>query len=82
MNRFRQPAIYGVVTAGVIFFVGWSTGMGGSVLPNTGFSVLMGVFAGFLYWLVQKYAKPGGRFGMIRKRGQESPHTRKNNKQV
>ncbi len=82
MNRVRQPFIYGAVTAGVIFFIGWSTGMGGSLLPNIGFSVLMGVFAGILYWLVQKYAKSGSRFGLGRERRQGSSATGKNNKQV
>lgn len=82
MNRFRQPFIYGAVTAGVIFFIGWSTGMGGSLLPNIGFSVLMGVFAGILYWLVQRYAKPGSRFGAGSKRRQDSSAAGKNNRQV
>ena len=82
MNRFRQPAIYGAVTAGVIFFIGWSTGMGGSLLPNVGFSVLMGVFAGILYWLVLKYAKPGSRLGVGGRRRQDSAAAGKNNKQV
>ncbi|MCY4137718.1 MAG: hypothetical protein OXF56_05575, partial [Rhodobacteraceae bacterium] len=65
-----------------VFFIGWSTGMGGSLLPNAGFSVLMGVFAGILYWLVQRYAKPGSRFGMSSERRQDSPAAGKNNKQV
>ncbi len=82
MNRFRQPAIYGTVTAGVIFFIGWSTGMGGSILPNVGFSVLMGVFAGILYWLILNYVRPGSRFGMSRKRGRDTSAAGKNNKQV
>lgn len=44
-----QPVIYGAVVAAAIFFVGWSTGMGGSFWPNLGFSLLMGVFAGVLF---------------------------------
>ena len=46
---------YGAVAAVAVFFVGFTTGMGGALLPNIGFSVLMGVFAGFLYGQVQKY---------------------------
>ena len=41
----RQSIIYGAVVGVVIFFVGWSTGLGGSVLPNFIFSVLMGILA-------------------------------------
>ena len=45
-----HPAIkYGAVAAGAIFFAGWSTGLGGSLVPNLVFSVLMGVFAGLCY---------------------------------
>ncbi len=58
MTGYRQAAIYGVTTAGVVFFIGWTTGMGGSLVPNIGFSVLMGVFAGLLFTLVAKYARP------------------------
>ena len=45
----KQAAIYGAVVTVAIFFVGWSTGMGGSILPNLLFSVLMGVFAAFCF---------------------------------
>ena len=55
----RQAAIYGVTTAGVVFFIGWTTGMGGSLVPNIGFSVLMGAFAALLFTLVVKYVRPG-----------------------
>ncbi|MEM7240983.1 MAG: hypothetical protein AAF429_02260 [Pseudomonadota bacterium] len=48
---------YGLVAFAVIFFVGWITGMGGSLLPNHFFSLLMGVFAGVLYLLAEKYFK-------------------------
>lgn len=41
----RQAAIYGLVTFGAVFFAGWSTGMGGSFLPNLIFAVLMGLLA-------------------------------------
>lgn len=40
---------YGIAVFFAIFFVGWSTGMGGSFLPNFGFSVVMGVLATFLF---------------------------------
>ena len=82
MSGFRQPFIYGAVTAGVIFFIGLTTGMGGSLLPNIGFSASMGVFAGVLYWLVQRYAGQGSRFGVGRERGQGSSSSKKNNKKV
>ena len=45
----RQAIIYGAVTFAAIFLVGWSTGMGGSLLPNLGFSLLMGIFAAVCY---------------------------------
>ncbi|MGB0411215.1 MAG: hypothetical protein ACPGFA_06490 [Pikeienuella sp.] len=46
---------YGAVFAVAIFFIGLTTGMGGSLLPNLGFSLLMGAFAAILFTLVQKY---------------------------
>ena len=55
----KQAAVYGVVAAIAIFFVGWSTGMGGSWLPNLLFSLLMGVFAAFCFLVVQRFAKKG-----------------------
>lgn len=55
------PAVkYGAVVAIAIFFVGYVTGLGGSWLPNLGFSVLMGVFAAGCYTLVIKLAGPKG----------------------
>ena len=45
----RQALIYGAVTFAAIFMVGWLTGMGGSFLPNLGFSLLMGIFAAVCY---------------------------------
>ena len=45
----RQPLIYGAVFFAAIFFIGWITGMGGSFLPNLGFSLLMGIFAAVCY---------------------------------
>lgn len=42
---FKQTIFYGIVVAGVIFFIGWSTGMGGDFWPNIIFSGLMGVLA-------------------------------------
>ncbi len=51
---------YGLVVFGAIFFVGWSTGMGGLFLPNLIFSALMGMLAGGLFALVQKYVSGSG----------------------
>ena len=42
---FKQTIYYGIVVALVIFFIGWSTGMGGDFWPNIIFSGLMGVLA-------------------------------------
>ena len=50
----RQPIIYGATVFAAVFFVGWITGMGGSFLPNLGFSVLMGVFAGGIFFFLQR----------------------------
>ena len=55
----RQPLIYGAVVFGAIFFVGWSTGMGGSFLPNLVFSLAMGVLAGVMFLLVTRFSKGG-----------------------
>lgn len=52
----RQALIYGAVTTGAIFFVGWITGMGGSFLPNLIFSLLMGVLAAGCFVISQKLA--------------------------
>lgn len=51
----RQSIIYGAVVAVVIFFVGWSTGLGGSVLPNFIFSVLMGILAMIIIRIFTKF---------------------------
>ena len=53
----KEPVTYGVVVFAAVAFVGWSTGMGGGLLPNLGFSALMGILAGVLFALVQKYAR-------------------------
>ena len=50
----RQPIIYGAVVFAAIFFVGWITGMGGSFLPNLGFSALMGLLAGGIFFFLQR----------------------------
>ena len=55
----RQALIYGAVVFGAIFFAGWSTGMGGSFLPNLGFSLAMGLLAGGMFYVIQRRA--GGR---------------------
>jgi hypothetical protein len=51
---------YGLIVFASIFFVGWSTGMGGSFWPNLIFSILMGMLAGILFLLVQKFAGRSG----------------------
>mgnify|MGYP001279062277 FL=1 len=50
-----QSIIYGAVVGVVIFFVGWSTGLGGSVLPNFIFSVLMGILAMIIIRIFTKF---------------------------
>ena len=57
MSNFPDYVKYGTVAFVVIFFVGWVTGMGGSLIPNLLFSLLMGLFAGVLYLLAEKYFK-------------------------
>jgi hypothetical protein len=47
---------YGVAVFFAIFFVGWTTGMGGSFLPNVGFSAVMGVAASYLFRALKKYS--------------------------
>ena len=59
MNWFKsQPdhIKYGLVVFVAIFFVGFTTGMGGSFIPNLGFSVLMGFLAAYLYKALKKYS--------------------------
>lgn len=57
MGRARAQAVrYGLVVAAAIFGVGWITGMGGSFLPNLGFSVLMGILAGGLFLAAAKWS--------------------------
>ena len=51
----KQSIIYGAVVGVVIFFVGWSTGLGGSVLPNFIFSVLMGILAMIVVRIFTKF---------------------------
>ena len=51
----KQSIIYGAVVGVVIFFVGWSTGLGGSVLPNFIFSVLMGILAMIIIRIFTKF---------------------------
>ena len=48
---------YGLVVFAAIWFVGWSTGMGGSFMPNLVFSVLMGLLAGGLFAIAGRLAK-------------------------
>ena len=51
---------YGIIVFVCVLFVGWITRMGGSFLPNLAFSALMGVFAGFLFYLVKRSAGKSG----------------------
>ena len=59
----RQTITYGLVVFAAVLFVGWSTGMGGSPLPNLLFSVAMGVLASGCYWAVQKISRKSGGGG-------------------
>jgi hypothetical protein len=40
---FGQDIIYGIIVTLAVFFIGWITGMGGDLVPNLIFSILMGV---------------------------------------
>lgn len=53
-----QHVIYGAVTAFAVFMVGWTTGMGGSFLPNLIFSLVMGAFAAILFRFVRRRFGP------------------------
>ena len=55
----RQAVKYGAVAGVAIFAVGWITGMGGSLLPNLIFSVLMGIFAAICYVLAVRIGGGG-----------------------
>ncbi len=50
----HQANIYGIVVALAVFFVGLTTGMGGSFIPNLVFSILIGLFAAVVMRLVTK----------------------------
>ncbi|MDG2096569.1 MAG: hypothetical protein P8J83_03730 [Paracoccaceae bacterium] len=52
----KQSIIYGAVVGVVIFFVGWSTGLGGSLMPNFIFSVVMGILAMVVIRIFTKFA--------------------------
>ncbi len=53
----QQHVKYGLVVFVALLFVGWITGMGGSLVPNLAFSAAMGVMAGGCFWLVVKYVR-------------------------
>ena len=53
----QQHVKYGLVVFVALLFVGWITGMGGSLVPNLVFSAAMGVMAGGCFWLVVKYVR-------------------------
>jgi hypothetical protein len=52
----KQSILYGAVVGVVIFFVGWSTGLGGSLMPNFIFSVVMGILAMVVIRIFTKFA--------------------------
>ena len=54
----RKAAVYGAVTGGAVFAVGWVTGMGGGFLSNIVFGALMGVFAAVCFGIAVRI---GGR---------------------
>ena len=53
----HKSLMYGAVVFAAVFFVGWITGMGGSFIPNLGFSILMGVFPAICFSLVISFGK-------------------------
>lgn len=55
----RQALTYGLVMAGAVFFVGLITGMGGSILPNLLFSLLMGGLAIVCYLVATRFSGRG-----------------------
>lgn len=52
MKLTKDMLIYGAVTFVAVFFIGWSTGMGGSFWPNLIFSALTGVFATIIFGFI------------------------------
>ena len=52
----KQSILYGAVVGVVIFFVGWSTGLGGSLMPNFIFAVVMGILAMVVIRIFTKFA--------------------------
>jgi hypothetical protein len=59
LNKFKtypDHIKYGIAVFVAVFFVGLTTGMGGSLLPNIGFSVLMGIMAAYLFRALKKYS--------------------------
>ena len=54
----RKAAVYGAVTGGAVFAVGWVTGMGGGLVSNLVFGALMGGFAAVCFAIAVRI---GGR---------------------
>lgn len=54
LNRLSDPVKYGLTAFAVIWFVGLVLQQG-SFLANLIFSALMGLLAGTLFWLIQRY---------------------------
>ena len=52
----KQSIIYGAVVGVVIFFFCCSTGLGGSLMPNFIFSVVMGILAMVVIRIFTKFA--------------------------
>lgn len=50
----RQPIIYGAVVFAAVFFVGWVTGMGGSLIPNLIFSLVIGALAAGMFAMITR----------------------------
>lgn len=48
---------YGAVVFAAVFFVGWITGLGGSFIPNLGFSILMGLLAAICFSVFTRLSK-------------------------
>lgn len=51
---------YGIVVFLAVFFVGWSTGIGGTLIPNIGFSIIMGLLAAVLFRWIKSRSQPDG----------------------
>lgn len=55
--KLPQPVTYGLIVGAVVFFVGWITRMGGGLIANVVFGVLMGILAGVCFALVLRFGR-------------------------